>query len=231
MKKPALLLFMALCLALPVLGDEPFVRNHGNITRVAASANLRAQLDGARDGWIGYALPLAESRSIICRNYNEWIGEDEEGRTNVVQLFFHVENGRIENLKIAAPLCVLDAKKEAVTWISGVEERAAVTTLIDVARRHGDSDIRQKALFWLSQQAGAKAVAALENAVDNDPEEKVKVRAVFGLSQLPDDQSIPILVRLMKTHRIPEVRKKAAFWLGQKNDPRALAAIEDVLLH
>jgi HEAT repeat protein len=38
-----------------------------------------------------------------------------------------------------------------------------------------------------------------------------------------------MLIKLMKTHRDGRVRKKAAFWLGQKQDPRALAAIEDVL--
>jgi len=57
----------------------------------------------------------------------------------------------------------------------------------------------------------------------------VREKAVFAVSQLPDDQSIPMLIELMKTHRDGNVRKKAAFWLGQKKDPRALAAIEEVL--
>jgi HEAT repeat protein len=38
-----------------------------------------------------------------------------------------------------------------------------------------------------------------------------------------------MLIDLMKSNRSSNVRKKAAFWLGQKHDPRALAAIEDVL--
>jgi hypothetical protein len=229
MKKIALLLFMAL--SLPLVADEPFVRNSGAVTRVAAGANLRAQIDGVRDGWVGYALPLAEPRSVVCRGYNEWFSDDDvEGRTSTVQLFFRMKEGAIDTMKIAAPLCTLDAGGRPVAWLSAADERAAVTTLIDLARRHKNSDIREKALFWLSQQAGAKAAAALQEAVD-DPEESVKARAVFGISQLPDDQSIPLLVKLMKTHRTREVRKKAAFWLGQKRDPRALAAIEDVLLH
>ena len=37
------------------------------------------------------------------------------------------------------------------------------------------------------------------------------------------------LVELARTHHSAAVRKKAVFWLGQKNDPRALAAIEDIL--
>src|SRR5438270_377570 len=62
-----------------------------------------------------------------------------------------------------------------------------------------------------------------------DPEEDVRAHAVFAISQLPDDQGIPLLIELANTHRSTAVRKKAIFWLGQKHDPRALAAIEDIL--
>ena len=89
--------------------------------------------------------------------------------------------------------------------------------------------MRSKALFWLAQQAGEKVSSTLRDAVDNDPEEDVRAHAVFAISQLPDDQGIPILVELANTHRSTAVRKKAIFWLGQKHDPRALAAIEDIL--
>ena len=65
--------------------------------------------------------------------------------------------------------------------------------------------------------------------MDDDPDKGVRDIAVFAVSQLPDDQSIPMLTDLLKTNRNPDVRKKAAFWLGQKNDPRALAAIEEIL--
>ncbi|HXH90995.1 MAG TPA: HEAT repeat domain-containing protein, partial [Thermoanaerobaculia bacterium] len=76
---------------------------------------------------------------------------------------------------------------------------------------------------------GNKAASAIRASVDDDPDSAVRDKAVFAVSQLPDDESVPMLIELMKSHRDPSVRKKAAFWLGQKHDPRALAAIEDIL--
>jgi HEAT repeat protein len=54
--------------------------------------------------------------------------------------------------------------------------------------------------------------------------------AVFAISQRPRDEAIPTLIQLAQTHRDPNVRKKAIFWLSQMDDPRALAAIEKIVL-
>ena len=176
---------------------------------------------------------------------------------NQVALFARFEEGSVRRVRIFSPDCELDASGQSIRWVENVSAAQSIAflrsaidngtkkgrdsallalslqsggtdALIDIAKR-GDRETRGKALFWLSQHAGRKAASALRDAVDNDPEDEVRQKAVFGISQLPNDQSIPMLVELMKTHRSPGVRKKAAFWLGQKNDPRALAAIEDIL--
>jgi len=108
-------------------------------------------------------------------------------------------------------------------------EPQRIDDVIALAKNDPEARVRGQALFWLAQAAGRKAAAAVRDAVENDPDAEVKNKAVFALSQMPNDQSIPLLIDLMKNHRNPEVRKKAAFWLGQKNDPRALAAIEELL--
>jgi hypothetical protein len=175
-----------------------------------------------------------------------------------VALFARFQDGAVNRIRIYSPDCQLDASGQSVRWIDNVSEAASIAflksvvergskkgregsllalsmhegatdTLIDIARNNADRDVRGHALFWLAQQAGRKAAGALRDAVDNDPEASVREKAVFGISQLPNDQSIPLLIELMRTHRTAGVRKKAAFWLGQKNDPRALAAIEDLL--
>ena len=173
-------------------------------------------------------------------------------------VFARFENGAVERVRVFSPSCEIDAAGNTVQWVDNVANDASINflrdtvehgagksrngallalslhagatdTLIDLARRSRDRDVRGKALFWLSQLAGRKAADALRDAVENDPEDSVRAKAVFGISQLPDDESIPMLVDLMKHHRSREVRKKAAFWLGQKNDPRALQAIEEIL--
>jgi len=120
-------------------------------------------------------------------------------------------------------------REKAVFALSQSQEPEAIDELIKLAKNDPTAHVRGQALFWLSQKAGKKAAGAVREAVDNDPDQGVREKAVFAISQLPNDQSVPMLAELMKTHRDPRVRKKAAFWLGQKNDPRALAAIEDIL--
>ena len=175
-----------------------------------------------------------------------------------VAVFARFEDGDVKRVRIFSPDCELDASGQTIRWVENVSEAQSIAflrsaaekgtkkgtdtailalslqaggtdALIDLARNNPDPKTRGKALFWLSQKAGQKAASALRSAVDNDPEDEVRQKAVFGISQLPNDQSIPMLVELMKSHRSAGVRKKAAFWLGQKNDPRALAAIEDIL--
>jgi hypothetical protein len=120
-------------------------------------------------------------------------------------------------------------REKAVFAISQSQEPEATDELIKLAKNDPTAHVRGQALFWLSQKAGKKAAGAVREAIDDDPDQGVREKAVFAISQLPNDQSVPMLAELMKTHRDPGVRKKAAFWLGQKNDPRALAAIEDIL--
>ncbi|HVR38925.1 MAG TPA: HEAT repeat domain-containing protein [Thermoanaerobaculia bacterium] len=210
-------------LAMPLFAGEPNVKN-AQLEHVRASGDLVSQIAASR-GWVGHMLPLAEPRSISC-NCDSGCDGDE---TDELGLLYHVENGEIDAIRVAAPDCRFNAHGEHVAWIDDAGERAAIDALIDIAK-HGRKNVRTKALFWLGMQAGAKAAQALRNAVDDDPESEVKTRAVFGISQLPDDQSIPLLVELMKTHRSREVRRKAAFWLSQKSDPRAVSAIEEMLM-
>jgi hypothetical protein len=175
-----------------------------------------------------------------------------------ILLFARISDQQVERLRYLSPDCTLDAAGQTIRWIENVAPADSVAfltrtvdrgtsrarrdallalslhaggidPLIHIARHNPSSDMRSKALFWLAQQAGEKATSTLRDAVDNDPEEDVRAHAVFAISQLPDDQGIPLLVELANTHRSIAVRKKAVFWLGQKHDPRALAAIENIL--
>src|ERR1051325_4649851 len=90
---------------------------------------------------------------------------------------------------------------------------------------------RTRALFGRGQKAASKlAGTALRDFAENDPEAEVREAAVFAISQRPHDEAIPQLIHLAETNRDRNVRKKAVFWLSQIDDPRAVAAIEKILL-
>ena len=250
--------FLALLVALPLSAQLPRITN-GPVTTARAAGDLRRQIEALPNGWAGYELATNGQRRMFC-SYNESvnISDDLHVASARVSVFFHVDGHRIDRVNMRSAACDLDAEGKSVTWLEGVDSRASLDLLealvrqddddakhalvalaisngstdrlIDIAR-HGSSNLRGKAMFWLGQQAGEKAAAALRDAVENDPDDGVKAKAVFGIYNLPNDQSIPFLIDLMKNHHSRSVRKKAAFWLSQKNDPRALAAIEDILLH
>jgi hypothetical protein len=253
----ARLLLALLTLAVPLAASE-LPRTSGKVVMVAASPQLLQQIEALPSHtWAGYALPAAPRRGFFCDYHGDWNGGrgyDDELRR--LALYFHVEDHRIDRVRVLSDDCTLDA--ESLTWFEKVSAPASlalmraiiasdrtpaskhavmalamhddpVDALIDVAKHHPTSKVRSNALFWLSEVAGRKAAGALRDALDNDPDDKVRASAVFGISNLPDDESIPILADLMRTHRSAAVRKKAAFWLGQKKDPRALAAIEGFL--
>ena len=121
-------------------------------------------------------------------------------------------------------------REKAIFAIGQVPGDEATQTLIKLAREHADAHVRKQALFWLGQKAERKIGSVIRDAAEKDPESSVREAAVFAISQRPRDEAIPQLVELARTNRDPNVRKKAVFWLAQMDDPRALAAIEKILL-
>jgi hypothetical protein len=220
-------------------------------------ADLRQQIE-SKSGWVGYSVPIA-GRHTICSwdDWSTSISDGSHLEpSSALFVLYHVEGGRIESIRLSSPEC--GPLNRTVQWIEKVDPRESarllrtlidsgdsnlskksvnalalhqgtIDDIIDIAKHNPRPKIRSMALFWVSQAAGDRAAAILKDAIDNDPEEDVKTKAVFGISQLPNDQSIPMLIELIKSNRSRAVRKKAAFWLGQKDDPRALAALEDIL--
>lgn len=250
--------FLAFLMAFPVSAQLPRITN-GPVTTAGASGDLRRQIEGLANGWAGYELSTNGQRRMFCSSDESInVTDDLHVASARLAVFYRVDGHRLDRVQIRSAACDLDAEGKSVTWLEGVDPRASLDLLealvrqddddakhalvalaisngstdrlIDIAR-HASTRLRGKAMFWLGQQAGEKAAAALRDAVENDPDDGVKAKAVFGIYNLPGDQSIPLLIDLMKNHHSRSVRKKAAFWLSQKNDPRALAAIEDILLH
>jgi len=120
-------------------------------------------------------------------------------------------------------------REKAIFAISQVPGDEAARTRIDLARSSPDPYVRKQAIFWLGQKASTK-ISAIREVADDDPSSEVREMAVFAISQRPHDEAIPALIQLAQTHRDPNVRKKAISWLSQMDDPRALAAIEKIVL-
>lgn len=185
-------------------------------------------------------------------------GRSSKPQPGPVRVLLHIENHQVTRVRAVGGQCAIDAGSEPLQWASGADAAQSeqllaglaqqqiqgaigalaetggpgtVPAMIRLAKLNPSPRVREQAIFWLSQMAGEKAVGAISSAVANDPDTRVKERAVFALSQLPNDQGVPLLIHLAKSNKNPVVRKRAMFWLGQSKDPRALAFIEQILLH
>lgn len=107
------------------------------------------------------------------------------------------------------------------------ETPRAAKVLVEAARAHPLPEARAKALFWLSQADGDRYAETIFAAAQDDRDEEVREQAVFALSQL--DGGTGWLLRLLREARDPQVRRQSLFWLGQSDDPRAMAALEEIL--
>lgn len=185
-------------------------------------------------------------------------GRSARSQPGPVRILLHIENHQVTRVRAIGGQCAIDAGNEPLQWASGADPAQsaqllaglaqkqipgaigalaatggpnAIPAMIRLAKLNPSPRVREQAIFWLSQMAGEKAVGAISDAVANDPDTRVKERAVFALSLLPNGQGVPLLIQLAKTNKNPAVRKRAIFRLGQSKDARALAFIEQVLLH
>jgi HEAT repeat protein len=91
-------------------------------------------------------------------------------------------------------------------------------------------ETRKQALFWAGQ-SGAVDVAKLAEVYDKGGDVEFKEQVIFVLSQKGRSAAaIDKLIDIGKNDRNRELREKAIFWLGQSRDPRALKALQEIIL-
>jgi len=124
-----------------------------------------------------------------------------------------------------------DLSQKALAAIAHHSTRAvpaATAAIARISRDANDPDQRSHALFWLSQTDDTSAAKMIREAIARDPDGEVREQGVFALSQL--DDATDQLLAVLRESPDQRVKRQALFWLGQSDDPKALAAIEDVLL-
>jgi hypothetical protein len=123
----------------------------------------------------------------------------------------------------------LDAelRRHALFALTLSSHPGALARLHRAATGDRDPEVRGQALFWLAQTGDDRAAGWILAAIEKDADREVREQGVFALAQLDDGAGH--LMRLLREATDPGIRRQALFWLGQSEDPRALAALEEVL--
>ncbi len=147
-----------------------------------------------------------------------WLGQQRSSANNemLMDLFTRVDDA--------------DLKDKIIFSLSQSRSSATDKWMMDLATNsREDIEIRKKALFWAGQNKSV-SVEGLTSMYDRMNDREMRDQVIFVLSQRRDGASIEKLIDIAKNERDRELRKKAIFWLGQSKDPRALKAIEELIV-
>jgi hypothetical protein len=225
-KLAALLLFFV---ALPALAQAPRI-THASVAVVSAAADLAAQVRGARTSWVGYAVPAVDGYRIVCDHCS--LGSDNMSFTNrddddlhpaagSIAVFYRLQNGAVEKVRVYSTECALDGSGVSITWIEGVAPRNSVGLLASLVS--GEKSLAHRALSALAMHAEPSAGERLEewtrsaNAADD-----VRGEAVFWLAETRPDRGLEAARQLLRDGGASrKVRDKAIFALSQIHRPAA----------
>jgi hypothetical protein len=124
-----------------------------------------------------------------------------------------------------------ETRGHAAFWLGQTRGRRGFEDVLAIARSQSSSQrLREKAVFAISQSREPEATDELIKLAKNDPTAHVRSQALFWLSQKAGKKAAGAVRNAVDDDPDAGVREKAVFAISQlPNDPRALAAIEDVL--
>jgi HEAT repeat protein len=190
---------------------------------------------GGDEEFVGQALfGLGQSSSPRARTALEALARDTSKPSELRSqaLFWLGQQG--ESLQLLRDIALNDPDEEmrgqALFGISQIDSPAASEVLLGVARSDASMEMRSNAIFWLGQREGEQAIDVLLELWDDVDDVEVHNQLLFALAQTNSARAIDHLVMVAKDETAdPELRQQAVFWLGQSDDPRAKAALLEII--
>ncbi len=96
--------------------------------------------------------------------------------------------------------------------------------------RELSTELRKTALFWASQGGAVTAEQLGEIYRTSGEDTELRGQVIFALSQRRNDTgAVDLLLEIARKETDRDLRRQALFWLGQSRDPRAAAALEEII--
>jgi hypothetical protein len=116
---------------------------NGTVTARALAGPLDGALDRARSAtealWVAYEIRTAPADRWLC-DWNEWSRQQPPATSARLEpadsayIFYRVEGGRVDRIRMFSPGCAIDAGGRRVEWLTGVPAAESVKTLAALAR-------------------------------------------------------------------------------------------------
>ena len=197
---------------------------NGPVTVQPLTGSLERTLDRALTGaaepqWVAYEVATPPGDRWLC-DWNEWSRRQAPATTarlepaTIAYVFYRLEAGRIDRVRIFSPGCAIDAGGRRVTWLTGVSQGESVRSLAALARS-AEKKLMDGALAALSVHAGAEALEATIALARSGTTAQTRGQALFWLAQRAGVQAIGAIDDALARDPDTDVKKRAVFALSQ----------------
>jgi HEAT repeat protein len=209
---------------------------HANVANVPAAADLGRQVRSANTTWVGYSVPLVDGYRIDCNrcslgddnmSFSRNDDDDLHPVAGNISVFYRLDHGTIEKVRVFPADCQLEGSGTSVTWIDNVAPRNSVALLASLAG--GERSVAHGAVAALAMHGDPSAGDRLEEWVrDGSAADDLRGQAVFWLAQTRPDRGLDAARQLARDPNASrKAREKAIFALSQIHRPAAT----DELIH
>lgn len=117
----------------------------------------------------------------------------------------------------------------ALEVLASSDTEADLARLERVFRDHPDRSVRSEALELLAVRAADRAVRLMDAAVIDSEDLSLQRAALDALAEMGGDAGVSRIITISRTHPVPAVRRHAIHLLGELDDPRAHAALLELI--
>jgi hypothetical protein len=214
-----------LCVTAGLLGAadaaaQPERLGNGSVTTRALAGPLQAVLDAAGPPrWVAYEVLAPPGDRWMC-DWSDWTRRQPAAQStrlepaDAVYVFYRLEAGRVDRVRVFSPGCAIDAGGRAVEWLTGVTPAESVGVLASLARQ-GERRVADGALAALSVHAAPQALAEMAAVARFGGTPHARGQALFWLAQRAGTQAAGAIEEALARDPDTDVKKRAVFALSQ----------------
>lgn len=123
-----------------------------------------------------------------------------------------------------------EMRAQALFGISQMQSEEANDALLEIARSDASVELRSNAIFMLGQRQDQRALDILMGLWDEVEDIEIRNQLLFAMAQTNSERAVDHLVMIAKDESADqELREQAIFWLGQLDNPKAKAALLEII--
>jgi HEAT repeat protein len=191
------------------------------LVALPVQADLASQIRASK-GWVGYVVPIAEGRHLVCSfdegiTINRGSDYDDFARSSALHVLYRVEDGEVTSVRLSSPEC---NSTRVVQWLPNPDPGESARFLVRLINDPRDRGVAKKAVGALALHRDT--VNELINLAKKHESGSIRSAALFWVSQRAGDRAAGVLKDAIDNDPEEDVRAKAVFGISQLPDDKSI---------